>query len=269
MEIQHHPFDRVVVINLARRAERMARFNQSFQAWPYRPPQRFEAIDGLQVPKPPDWPHSRGAWGCMLSHRAVLSRAIADKVSTLLVLEDDACLAADFAPRAADFLARVPADWDCLMFGAQHLRPPAAIAPGIMRCVAANRAHAYAVRGNLMPILLAFWNRFKTDHCDIVLSSMMRHFRAYAPAPLLIGQNSGPSDIIEKVEPVRFLSREQIQQLACANPAATANAAAPSLTYVFCDSDRFRPPVQGGIVSSHSSSARTAEAARLAPLKGK
>jgi hypothetical protein len=203
---RQEPFDRVVVINLARRAERMARFNQLFQAWPFKTPQRFEAIDGSQVPLPGDWPHGPGAWGCMLSHRAVLGSAIADGVSALFVLEDDAHPAADFNLRAPEFLANVPADWDCLMFGAQHLRAPIVVSPGIVRCVASHRTHAFALRGEMMPILLGFWNRFNTDHCDIVLSSLMRHFKAYAPDPFLIGQDAGESDVTGQIERLRYFS---------------------------------------------------------------
>ena len=203
---RREPFDRVVVINLARRAERMARFNELFQSWPFKTPERFEAIDGLRVGLPGDWPHGPGAWGCMLSHRAVLGSAIADGVSPLLVLEDDAHPAADFNVRAPEFLASVPGDWDCLMLGGQHLRPPIAVRPGVVRCVASHRTHAFAVRGEMMPILLAFWNRFNTDHCDIVLSSLMRHFKAYAPEPFLIGQDAGESDVTGQIERVRFFS---------------------------------------------------------------
>jgi Glycosyltransferase family 25 (LPS biosynthesis protein) len=201
-------FARVVVVNLSRRPQRLSRFNQNFQNWPFKTPQRFEAIDGLSVPIPADWKHGPGAWGCMLSHRAVLSAAIQDNVSTLFVLEDDALPAPDFSARAADFLNRVPQDWDCLMFGAEHMRPPTPVSPGIVRCVASNRTHAFALRGNMMPILLGFWNHFNTDHCDIVLSSLMRHFKAYAPDPFLIGQDAGISDITGRRESARFLPDE-------------------------------------------------------------
>ena len=89
-------FDRVVVINLARRSERMERFRQNLRDWPFDPPRRFEAIDGLTSPPPACWDKGPGAWGCLLSHRAVLDAAIADEIKSLLVLEDDAFLAPDF-----------------------------------------------------------------------------------------------------------------------------------------------------------------------------
>jgi len=207
-------FDRVVVINLAKRSERLARFTRLFEAWPFKPPQRFEAVDGMQLTLPAYKNRGPGAWGCMLSHQAVLASAIADKVTSLLVLEDDAHPVPDFAERAADFLAKAPSDWDCLMFGGEHLMPPLAVCPGVVRCAGANRAHAYALRGSMMPILLAFWKHYKAEHCDIVLACLMRHFKVYAPVPFLVGQDAGHSDISNRPECLRFLSPGQIQAIA-------------------------------------------------------
>jgi hypothetical protein len=200
-------FQRVVVINLARRPDRLARFFTLLRGnWPFASPRRFEAIEGSTLPMPPTWDKGPGAWGCLQSHRAALDSAIADKVSSLLVLEDDAFPVADLANKAESFLSRVPDDWDCLMFGAEHLRPPIPITQGVVQCVASIRCHAYAVRGDLMPMLSVFWQCNKTDHCDLILSSLMRNYKAYAPDPLLIGQDRGISDITARNEPMRFLT---------------------------------------------------------------
>jgi hypothetical protein len=168
-------------------------------------PRRFEAIDGKTLLPPRQWERGAGAWGCLLSHRAVLDAAIADGVSSLLVLEDDAYFPRDFTPRAEQFLSHVPQDWACLMLGAEHLLPTVPVSPGVVRCVASIRCHAYAVRGSLMPMLSAFWQSNYTDHCDLILSSLMPHFATYAPDPLLIGQDAGVSDIVSGHYPLRFL----------------------------------------------------------------
>jgi hypothetical protein len=200
-------FERVVVINLARRPDRLAQFFARLRGnWPFASPRRFEAIEEATVPMPPTWDKGPGAWGCLQSHRAVLDSAIADKVSSLLVLEDDAFPVADLASKAELFLSRVPDDWNCLMLGAQHIRPPISVSPGVVRCVASIRCHAYALRGDLMPMLSVFWQCNKTDHCDLILSSLMRNYKAYAPDPLLIGQDRGLSDITARNEPLRFLA---------------------------------------------------------------
>jgi hypothetical protein len=211
-------FDRVVVINLARRPERLERFWKLLADWPFNKPQRFEAVDGQVVEIPAEWDKGPGAWGCMLSHRAVLDRAIGDGMRSLLLLEDDAFPVPNFTALAGEFLQNLPDDWDGLMFGAEHLLEPQVLRPGIVRCVAANRAHAYAVRGRFMQVLSEFWRNTANDHCDIVLSSLMRHFKVYAPDPLLIGQDAGHSDITGRREYLRFLSGEQKEKIADADP---------------------------------------------------
>lgn len=199
-------FDKVVVVNLARRPQRLQRFWAALGPdWPFRHPERFEAVDGQAVPVPGEWKQGAGAWGCMLSHRQVVRSAIADGLDSILILEDDASPIPSFATRVPDFLARVPADWDCLMLGGQHLRQPIAIGPGIVQCVGTQRTHAFALRRTMMPGLLKFWETVTNDHCDIVLSACMRFFKAYAPVPFLIGQDAGFSDITLQEEPTRFI----------------------------------------------------------------
>ncbi len=100
------------------------------------------------------------------------------------------------------------------MFGAEHLREPQPIRPGVVRCVASNRSHAYAVRGRFMKTLAEFWRITVNDHCDIVLSSLMRHFKVYAPDPLLIGQDCGHSDVTGRREYLRFLAAEHKEIIA-------------------------------------------------------
>jgi hypothetical protein len=211
-------FDRVVVINLGRRPERLARFWKLLGQWPFKTPQRFEAIDGLAVGVPSGWDKGPGAWGCLLSHRWVLESAINDGIHSLLVLEDDAYPVTNIASLSARFLESAPNDWDGLMFGAEFLLPPQVISPGVVRCIAANRSHAYAVRGPLMRILLHFWQNTTNDHCDIVISSLMRQFKFYAPDPLLIGQDAGLSDVTGHNEWLRFLAGSQKEQIADADP---------------------------------------------------
>ena len=206
-------FDRVVVINLARRPDRLERLQSLLVDWPFRQPERFEAVDGQAIDAPPEWDKGAGAWGCQLSHRHILDQAISDGVRSLMVLEDDAYPVENFAAGARRFLDNVPRDWDGLMFGAEHLTPPLATGPGIMRCTLANRAHAYAVRGRFMEVLSQFWRKNTIDHCDIVLASLMPHFNVYAPDPHLIGQDEGQSDITGRSERLRFWSADPRHRL--------------------------------------------------------
>jgi hypothetical protein len=198
-------FDRVVVISLRRRADRLAAFREAVAAcdWPFPEPALFEGVDGTLVPAPDRWAAGGGAWGCMQSHRQVLERAIMDGVGGLLVLEDDACFRASFRADVERFLAAVPADWDQLMLGGQHLEPPEPVAPGVVRCVNCQRTHAYAIRGRFLHNLYRRWCS-ASGHCDHVMGPMQRAYRVYAPDPFLVGQAPGPSDISGARNPAKF-----------------------------------------------------------------
>jgi hypothetical protein len=215
MELKNY-FDRVVVVNLKRRPDRLACFMAAVREsnWPFKQPVVFAAVDGNMAPPPDEWKSGAGAWGCMRSHLRILEQAMMDGVDKLLILEDDACFTDQFPQKVAEFLAVVPDDWDQLMLGGQHVNTngnPKLVKPGVYRCTDCERTHCYAIRGEFLRKLYQRWagvGEFSGEvHCDWIMGrnpEMQCQHKVYAPERFLVGQERGKSDIDGGLQPKKF-----------------------------------------------------------------
>lgn len=191
--------ERAVVISLKRRPHRLARFREEVESvhhWPMPVPQLFEAVDGEALMPEGAWYHGAGAWGCWRSHLLVLRQAVADGVASIAVFEDDAGFRPDFGDRFYEFVDHVPNQWDALLLGGQHMKPPLRVGPSVVRCTRTVRTHAYVLRGDLIRVLLNCFEWMDgTQHLDWVTARELGTWRTYAPHSFLVCQRAGFSDI--------------------------------------------------------------------------
>ena len=213
-------FDRVFLVNLARRPDRLEECTRRFLPpdWPFQTPERFDAIDGQRVPSPLWWTQGGGAWGVYRSHMAIIERCLNENVGRILVLEDDAIPVSDFGSRVREFLSNLPDDWQLAYLGGQtnHFNqrehPPRVVNDHVIIPWSCNRLHAFALTSAGMKIVYKHltardWNpRHHVDHRIEVLSQTGR-IKTYAPRDWLIGQSDGKSDICDRELPVRFFNR--------------------------------------------------------------
>ncbi|MGB7329502.1 MAG: glycosyltransferase family 25 protein [Rubripirellula sp.] len=216
-------FERVFVVNLRRRTDRWQRFLESIPAdWPFAKPERFEAIDGENVPCPDWWNGGSGAWGCYRSHLAALESCLNEGVESALVLEDDAHFLPEFSKRAMRFSSHLPDDWALVYLGGQHIESikgtPFPVNEHVYRPFNVNRNHAYGYRGREMMTklynhLTDVSNWTALHHVDHHLGEFHKqmHPGIYVPDRWLVGQREGLSNINGSELPEReFKSSKQI-----------------------------------------------------------
>lgn len=199
-------FDRVCLINLKKRPDRIAHFKslQIENGWNLPDPQIFEAISGDAVGVPHYFSQGGGAWGCLRSHVTCLERAIMDDVSSILMMEDDVTWHSDAWEKLDKFMKVVPEDWDQLMLGGQHIGSQGLpVADGVVRCQNTQRTHAYAIRGKALKSLLNLWYTCGV-HIDWKMGEWQKNWKCYAPDPFIFGQAAGKSDISGRINNTQF-----------------------------------------------------------------
>lgn len=136
--------------------------------------------------------------GCLAGHREIWQQATQDT----LVLEDDVVL----APRWQQILADLqpPPDWDLIYLGGQHIRAAQPTEVGLVRCRSTIRTHAYVMRQQSVPRLLAATDHQR--HVDLSLACAQQdgEIVGYAVHPWIAGQGSAFSAITHRQEPERW-----------------------------------------------------------------
>ena len=200
-------FEKIYVINLARRQDRFEKFQRKLPVgWPFQTPERFEAVDGSIVPPPYWWKSGNGAWGCYISHLRVIEQCLNQNIESVLVFEDDAVFANEFTEKVELFFDHLPDDWNYVYLGGQHLqedeRLPRNVNEWVYQPYNVNRTHAYAFRGRgvmeqVYRHLLDFSSWRPQHHIDHHLGKLHKRIESglYVPHEWLVAQGEGESDI--------------------------------------------------------------------------
>jgi hypothetical protein len=206
-------FERTYCVHLDSRPDRWDAFLSHTADWPLAPIQRWKAVPGRMLPVPKWWSCGKGAWGCFSSHRNLIEKCLCEQVRSVLILEDDAVPCQNFTDAVQTFLSAVPANWQMIYLGGQHLkrnnRQPEPVNRHVVVPYNVNRTHAFGLTTSGMEIVYKhlFSGRWRqSEHIDHHLGHlhMTRALNVYCPTTWLIGQNEGKSDISGKEPQTRF-----------------------------------------------------------------
>lgn len=179
--------------------------------------ERVSAYSPRTMPMPlPEWLRlTDKSWACYQSHLAQIERGIADGVTELLILEDDAVFDRTFSSAYMEFRSAVPDGWDALYLGGRHKRPPFDVRAHYVRCRDTVLHHAWMLSASGLVKLrdhlrdlqglraLRHRKQNKDQWCGEGMS--LEKFIAYAPRQRwLVHQRGGKSDRNNTFHPSRF-----------------------------------------------------------------
>ncbi len=177
-------FDKVYVINLERRQDRLEKISENLNELNIYF-ERFEALDYLKIESEP-------SVACALSHRGVIEKAKAEGNKSILVLEDDCYFVDGFIDKFNLLIDSLPEDWDMLYLGSSA-NEGETISGGLRKTIRCLTSHAIGIKDTVYDKLIEI-NK-GTIHVDHAYMSIMSDLNVYSAYPSLIKQSAGYSDI--------------------------------------------------------------------------
>jgi hypothetical protein len=185
-------FEKVVVINLARRNDRLASITKELNAHNIEF-ERFEAIDGREL-------GISGVAACAMSHRAVIEKY--KDCQNIFIFEDDAELKPDFALLWDKFIVNLPDDWQMIYLGCNRIESNP-IADGVARLLQGVATHAYGAKQAIFNDLIQLSQA--NQPIDLSYMQMQVSVPTYMAFPTMVGQVPGFSNIEERFIDYTFL----------------------------------------------------------------
>ena len=177
-------FDKVVVINLDHRKDRLEKVNAQLEELGIQY-ERFSAVDAKALDIDP-------IQACRQSHIQVLEQS----EGKTLILEDDVLFMDNFNERFVEFIEMLPKDWHIFYLGAVLLNSENCNHM-MVRAMDTSSLHAYCVNPKFKEIALAQAREYP-EHIDVAYRLLHRKYKSYAAKPPLAKQYPSYSDLMLK-----------------------------------------------------------------------
>ena len=183
-------FDRIVLINLDRRPDRLAEFEEQAQ----RVGLTYERYAAYDVEGKTDQYGRplRGIIGCTKSHYNVLDQALNDGVERLFIFEDDANFVDNYNEEFEKTWAQMPDDWE-LFYGGLWLHNFNPHSERLVKPTNSYSAHAWGIDRKAMETVHRHLQGKQI--IDTELSVLNGRMKAYCAKPALVYQRPGYSDL--------------------------------------------------------------------------
>jgi GR25 family glycosyltransferase involved in LPS biosynthesis len=193
-------FDKVFLINLDKRKDRLDRCNDIFEKNNVR--DLVERFPGI-VPDPSDdIPYTKDTekikvplYGCLLSHVNIIKRAKAEGLKSILVFEDDVdFINIESIEKSVDQLKN--RDWSLFYLGANTHVPLEKVDENLLILKRGYATHAVAYHESFYDYFIENFEQKKIHIIDVWLSDFgQENFKSYCTFPITAVQVSNHSDI--------------------------------------------------------------------------
>lgn len=180
-------FEKVVVINLVRRTDRLENITQQLNSHGITF-ERFEAVDGLAE-------GIGAAQACAASHRAVIEKYYDCK--SIFIFEDDAFLHPEFNVVFEAIIKDIPQDWQMIYLGC-NIQESQPINDTVARLIGGVALHAYGIKKDIFDDLIRL--SYINEPVDVAYMQLNRSIPTYVAKPTIVNQVPGFSDIENSVK---------------------------------------------------------------------
>jgi glycosyl transferase, family 25 len=210
-------FDRVALINLPSRKDRLKAVSQELQnAGISLSDGRFQVFEAIKPDDSRGFP-SVGWRGCFLSHLSIIKSANQDGMGNVLIFEDDVLISRKFAQQQellVDVLRQN--NWDFAYFGHVINVEKRKVPKFVAYSEQIITTHCYAINGRVFDRLIKYLEEYgeqvaiqrpDVDHGIDGILSMFRESNkdivSLISVPSLVTQNDSPSDIHHGVSDIK------------------------------------------------------------------
>jgi hypothetical protein len=196
-------FDAIYLINLDSRPDRLVRVMSSFDALGIV--DRVQRFPGI-IPE-----GGSGAYGCLMSHVAIIKKAKELRLKNVLVFEDDVqLLNIESISPAISQLSSQP--WALYYLGYNSHAPLTQATPNLLKLTKCYAAHAIAYNSIIFDLILSEFEKNKINIIDVWLAdNIQSKFKCFGNYPIGAIQIPSYSDIEKRQVNYEFIMNRFIE----------------------------------------------------------
>jgi len=202
-------FDKVYLVNLDRRPDRLENFKKQVEKYNLGNYERISAVDGLTI-NLFDFGNKlkSGELGLVLTNLQIIKDAKLKKYKNILILEDD-CEFLDEVEKIEDYFKVLPSDWDMLYMGGNHnthmgIKGPVVVNEKVIKLHSTYSTHFIGIKDTLFDHIEIILSKHQ-DPLDVSYVKLQKIFNVYSFYPAIAKQIVDFSDIQNSVTDYNWL----------------------------------------------------------------